>query len=85
VIASLKPSFTSFLDSDMKEKGENRPMKRDGRTLLFHALSQIFHGNKDERTHSQAELGAVHFVKTQFAAVFSSAKPEPHFVKQILS
>lgn len=56
-----------------------------GEIFLFHSLSQKFGGNKEEWTHSQAELGAVCFMKTQFAADFSSASPEPPFVKQILS
>lgn len=81
LITSLKPSFSSILASaTRKRKGENRPVKGDGKDF-----SLSLGGNQMELTHSQGEPGAVRFIKTQFAADFSSTRPEPPFVKQILS
>lgn len=53
--------------------------------FLFPSPSQKSGGNQMEQTHSQDELGAVPFIKTEFAADFSSTRSEPPFVKQILS
>lgn len=68
-----------------RKGGEPRQRTEMGEIFLFHSFSQRFGGNKKEWTHSQAELRAVCFMKTQFAANISSARPDPFFVEQILS
>lgn len=75
-----------FRTCHQKKKGEETGQWRGmEKIFLFPSPSQKSGGNQMEQTHSQGELGAVSFIKTEFAADFSSTRSEPPFVKQILS